>query len=55
MAPDLYKSLKQGGYCVLSGFVDEQVDWVIGAHEKQGLKLAKMFEFENWRAAVMEK
>ena len=55
MAPNLYQSLKQGGYCVLSGFVDEQVDWVIGAHEKQGLKLVKMFEFENWRAAVMEK
>ena len=55
MAPDLYQSLKKDGYCVLSGFVDEQVDWVVGAHEKQGLKLVKMFEFENWRAAIMEK
>lgn len=55
MAPDLYKNLQKGGYCILSGFVDNQVDWVIGEHEKQGLKLIKMFEFENWRAAVMEK
>lgn len=55
MAPDLYQSLKPGGHCVLSGFVDDQVDWVVGTHQKQGLKLLKMFEFENWRAAVMEK
>ena len=55
MAPDLYQSLKPGGHCILSGFVDDQVDWVVGAHQKQGLKLLKMFEFENWRAAIMEK
>lgn len=55
MAPDLYRNLKKGGICVLSGFIDEQVDWVLEAHQKQGLKLMKFFAIDNWRAAVMEK
>ncbi len=55
MAPDLYQNLKTGGFCILSGFVDDQVDWVLGEHQKQGLKLVKLFELDNWRAAVMEK
>ena len=55
MAPDLAKSLKSGGYCILSGFVGDQEDWVIKAHEEQGLSLAKIYELDNWRAALMEK
>lgn len=55
MAPDLYQHLKTGGYCVLSGFVGEQEDWVIDAHQKLGLKLIKIYEIDNWRAALMEK
>lgn len=55
MAEDLYKSLNKGGYCVLSGFVDNQVDWVIEAHEKTGLRVTKIFEIDNWRAVIMEK
>lgn len=55
MAPDMAKSLKKGGYAVISGFIDEQVDWVVGEHEKQGLKLVKLYEKENWRVALLEK
>ena len=55
MAPDLYKNLKTGGYCILSGFVEEQEEWVIGAHTKQGLKLKHLYKLDNWRAALMEK
>lgn len=55
MAPDLYQHLKTGGYCILSGFVGEQEDWVIEAHQKLGLKLVKIYEIDNWRAALMEK
>ncbi len=55
MAPDLYQSLKTGGYCVLSGFVGDQEDWVIKAHQNLGLKLVKIYEIDNWRAALMEK
>ncbi len=55
MAPDMAKSLKKGGYAVISGFIDDQVDWVVGEHEKQGLKLVKLYEKENWRVALLEK
>lgn len=55
MAPDMANNLKKGGYAVISGFIDDQVDWVIGEHEKQGLKLKKLYEKENWRVALLEK
>ena len=55
MAPSLYKHLKTGGYCVLSGFVYEQVDWVIDAHKQQGLSVVKMYNIDNWYAVLMEK
>ncbi|MBQ8870101.1 MAG: 50S ribosomal protein L11 methyltransferase [Alphaproteobacteria bacterium] len=55
MAPLLYKHLKTGGYCVLSGFIDEQVDWVIDAHKQQGLSVVKIYNIDNWYAVLMEK
>lgn len=55
MAPDLYNNLKQGGCCILSGFVEEQEDWVISEHAKLGLKLKQLYKLDNWRAALMEK
>lgn len=55
MAPDLSAHLKTGGYAILSGFIGEQEDWVIDAHKAQGLELIKIYEMDNWRAALMEK
>jgi len=55
MAPSLYSSLKTGGYCILSGFVEEQEDWVIKSHTDMGLKLIKIYKLDNWRAALLEK
>lgn len=55
MAPDLSQHLHPGGYAILSGFIKEQEDWVIDAHKQQGLELVKMYEMDNWRAALMEK
>lgn len=55
MAPDMAKSLRIGGYAVISGFIDEQVDWVIDAHEKYGLKLVKLYEKDRWRAALLQR
>lgn len=54
-APQLTKSLNSGGYAVLSGFVDNQVDEVIAAHTKQRLKLIKIYTIDNWRAALLKK
>ena len=55
MAKDLANNLKKGGFAIISGFIDEQVDWVVGEHEKYGLKLRKIYEIDNWRAALLEK
>ena len=52
---DLAKNLKSSGYCILSGFIDEQTSDVISAHERQGLKLIKLYSLDNWRAALMQK
>ena len=54
-AKDLAQNRKRGGYCVLSGFVDNQVDEVVQAHTEQGLELVKLYSFDNWRAALMKK
>ncbi len=54
-APDLNIHLRPNGYCILSGFVEDQVDDVIKAHTKQGLKLIKLYSLDNWRAALMQK
>ncbi len=55
MAPCLYQNLKKGGYCVLSGFVTDQVDWVVNEHIKQGLSPVKKYNIDNWFAVLMEK
>ncbi len=54
-AADLSQNLNCGGYCVLSGFVEDQVDDVIAAHTAQSLKLIKLYSIDNWRAALMQK
>ncbi len=55
MAKDMARSLKIGGFAVISGFIDEQVDWVVGEHEKYGLELQKIYEEDNWRAALLKR
>lgn len=55
MAPSLAKSLKKGGLAIISGFVEDQADWVIKAHTDEGLKHIKTYSFDNWRAALLEK
>ena len=55
MSSDTAKHLKPLGYAILSGFVDEQEQWVIGEHQQLGLKLSKLYKSENWRAALMQK
>ena len=55
MSVDTAKNLKTQGYAILSGFVDEQEQWVIGEHQQLGLNLSKLYKSENWRAALMQK
>ncbi|MBR2136427.1 MAG: 50S ribosomal protein L11 methyltransferase [Alphaproteobacteria bacterium] len=55
MASDLAHNLKKGGYAVISGFIEDQVDWVVKAHEEQGLKCKKIYARDGWRIALLEK
>lgn len=55
MAPQMAKSLKKGGYAIISGFIDEQLDWVLETHQKHGLKLQKMYQLDNWCTALLER
>lgn len=55
MAEDMAKNLRSGGYAVISGFITDQIDWVINEHEKYGLKLKKLYQEDNWYAALLEK
>lgn len=55
MAPDLAASLASGGYAVLSGFVEDQADWIISSYQQNGLKLIELYALDNWRAALMMK
>lgn len=54
-AADLSHHLKPQGYCILSGFVEDQVDDVLDAHTRHELKLIKLYSMDNWRAALMQK
>lgn len=54
-AKDLSQNLKKGGYCILSGFVEDQIDDVISAHTAHNLKLIKLYSMDNWRAALLQK
>ena len=55
MAADLSADLAAGGYAILSGFIDDQIEWVKEAYEKCGLIAADMICDENWRALLLEK
>ena len=55
MSRDMAKNLKKGGFGIISGFIDEQLEWVTSEHEKAGLKIKKVYEMDNWRAVILEK
>ncbi|MBR1601727.1 MAG: 50S ribosomal protein L11 methyltransferase [Alphaproteobacteria bacterium] len=55
MAKNMAESLKIGGYAVISGFIDEQVEWVINEHRKYGFEVQKIYEMDNWRAALLKR
>lgn len=54
MAADLVAVMDDNGYAVLSGILNEQVDWVVQAYEAQGLTLKKTLEIGEWTTLVMK-
>lgn len=55
MAEDLAKNTSLGGYAVLSGFIEEQIDWVVDTYKQFGFELVEIVKDDNWRAVLMEK
>jgi ribosomal protein L11 methyltransferase len=55
MSKDLYANLADGGYAILSGLLEEQEEWVRGAHEEVGLKHIKTYHVDGWCAILMQK
>ncbi len=53
MAPELVRVLDKGGYCVLSGMLNEQVDLVASAYEGEGLTLKKRYDVGEWSTLIM--
>ena len=55
MAPQMAKNLKIGGIGIISGFIDNQLDWVMEEHKKNGLNPIRILKKDNWHAVVLEK
>ena len=55
MAPALCACLNVGGKAVLSGFVDNQVDWVAKVYEPLGMKILRIYDVNNWHALLIER
>ena len=55
MAEDAAKHLSKNGILILAGFLKDQLENVLNAHQEQGLVLIKEICIENWPALVMQK
>ena len=55
MADQLTAALEPGGHGIISGFLEEQADEVIAAHEAQGLELVEAIPYDGWVAAILKK
>ena len=55
MASDLAKHLNPNGIAILSGFLNNQEDWVKKAHTDAGLVFMKHYRINGWSTLVMKK
>ena len=53
LAPGLARSLAPRGRAILSGLLDEQVDWVMAAHLRHGLRLVERQSLAGWAVLVV--
>ena len=53
LAPGLARSLARGGRAILSGLLDDQVDWVMAAHRPLGLGLIERRSLAGWAVLVV--
>lgn len=55
MAPALSAALKKEGLAVVSGFVDNQIEWVAEIYRPLGFKVLKTASMDCWHALLLEK
>ncbi len=55
MCEQAYQSLKQEGYYLISGFIENQEEDILQHHLKRGFKVVTTYQNENWRAALLQK
>ena len=55
MAPDLATHLNQNGIAILSGFLNNQENWVKNDHLESGLRFVKHYRINGWSTLVMKK
>ena len=55
LAPDMNDSVKNGGYAILSGILNEQADDVIRVYMQNGFELIKKDEIVEWTTLLLQK
>ena len=55
MTKDAYNHLKEGGYYLISGFIDNQLEDIINHHISHGFNHIKTYKMDNWHAVLLQK
>lgn len=55
MAENASKNLNNGAILILAGFLPDQLDTVIAAHQNYGLELVEVITEKNWPAIILKK
>ena len=55
LSPDIAAHLRDGGYAILSGILNEQADDVISVYAQNGINLVKRDEIGEWTTLILRK
>ena len=55
MTKDAFNSLKEGGYYLISGFIDNQLEDILKHHISYGFNHIKTYKQDNWHAVLLQK
>lgn len=55
MSQDAYNCLINGGYYLISGFIENQKEDILNHHQKLGFKIIKNYQIDNWCATLLQK
>ena len=55
MAAEQSRAVASGGYLILSGILQTQAEWVLGAYTPHGLSLIAEFPGEEWMTLLLQK